>query len=226
MTFHERFIKYINTVKGTCIDWDGVFGVQCCDLVNHYIYNMFGLKTAYPANFNAQQYFTRFSECKMLKDNFVKISNTPTFIPIEGDIAVFKSADNVGHISVCDGIGTTNYFYSYDQNYNGKACTRVKHTYTNFLGVLRHKSLYKICDTTGVKVGTKNEQVYNLKCLLRIAKHLNIQPYKVDNNNIYGKGTEKAVNYLLSAFGYEQNGIAGHKLSSLLVETIIDKMTI
>lgn len=226
MTFHERFTKYIKSVDGKSIDWDGVYGVQCCDLANHYIYNMFGLKTIYPPNFNAQQYFTRFSECKMLKDNFVKISNTPDFVPTEGDIAVFKSPDNIGHIAICDGMGTTWHFYSYDQNYNGKPCKRVTHTYKNFLGVLRHKSLLNISDTTGVKVGDKNEQVYNLKCLLRIAKYLNIQPYKVDNNNIFGKGTEKAVNYLLKAYGYEPNSIAGRKLVSLLTETIIDKMTI
>lgn len=46
-----------------------------------------------------------------------------------------------GHVAVCTGEGTTSYFYSYDQNWNGKndPCTKIKHDYSHVLGVLRPK---------------------------------------------------------------------------------------
>lgn len=70
----------------------------------------FNVFTYYPRNFNAQQYFTRFNEVSALVKNFTKISNTPEFVPMQGDICVFKSVDNIGHISIATGEGNTSYF--------------------------------------------------------------------------------------------------------------------
>ena len=49
-----------------------------------------------------------------------------------------------GHVAICTGDGTTSYFYSYDQNWNGKAMHKVKHGYDNVYGVLRPKDQSKI----------------------------------------------------------------------------------
>ena len=70
MTFKE----YISKNLGKSIDFDGVFGFQCCDLVNDYMQKCFNIFTYYPHNFNAQQYFTRFNEVSALVKNFTKIS--------------------------------------------------------------------------------------------------------------------------------------------------------
>ena len=64
-------------------------------------------------------------------------------------------------------------------------------------------------DTTGFKKGDKNDGVLALKQLLIIAHHQMVISQKVDNNNSFGDGTEKAVNEYLKSIGKNQNGIAG-----------------
>ena len=92
---------------------------------------------------NAEAYWRRYNELAILNKNFDRIANTPTFIPQKGDIVVWdKRHGKYGHIAVADGVGTTSYFYSYDQNWGGKGqgMTRIKHTYKGgFAGVLRPK---------------------------------------------------------------------------------------
>lgn len=219
MTFKE----YISKTLGKKIEFDGVYPYQCCDLVNDYMQKCFNVFTYYPYNFNAQQYFTRFNEVSALVKNFTKISNTPEFVPMQGDICIFKSADNIGHISIATGEGNTSYFYSYDQNYNGhNFVAKERHTYTNFLGVLRYKG--NALDTTGLKRGDNNAGVYAYKMLLKLAKTCKIISTSVDFNSIYGKGTEKATNEILRKLKKKENGIAGVKLINALYEAILDKI--
>lgn len=66
-----------------------------------------------------------------------------------------------------------------------------------------------VLDATGFKKGDKNDGVLALKQLLIIAHNLGIIAQKVDNNNSFGDGTEKAVNEYLKILGKNQNGIAG-----------------
>lgn len=58
-------------------------------------------------------------------------------------------------------------------------------------------------DSSGFKYGNKTLGVLALKQML--IKN----GYRLDNNNSFGNGTEKAVNDLLKEWGYKQNGIAG-----------------
>lgn len=219
MTFKEYFSKNL----GKSIEFDGVYPYQCCDLANDYMQKCFNIFTYYPYNFNAQQYFTRFNEVSALVKNFTKISNTPDFVPAQGDICIFKSADNIGHISVATGEGDTRHFYSYDQNYNGhKFVAKEKHTYTNFLGVLRYKG--NSLDTTGLKRGDNNAGVFAYKMLLKLAKVCKIINTGVDFNGIFGKGTEKATNEILRKLKKKENGIAGTKLITELYRAIYDEI--
>ena len=219
MTFNE----YISKTLGKSIDFDGVYSYQCCDLVNDYMQKCFNIFTYYPYNFNAQQYFTRFNEVKALVKNFTKIPNTPDFVPMKGDICVFKSADNIGHISIATGEGNIGYFYSYDQNYNGHDfVTKERHTYHNFLGVLRYKG--NALDTTGLKRGDNNVGVYAYKMLLKLAKTCKIINTGVDFNGVFGKGTEKATNEILRVLKKKENGIAGKQLINALYDAILDKI--
>lgn len=219
MTFKE----YISKTLGKSIEFDGVYPYQCCDLVNDYMQKCFNIFTYYPYNFNAQQYFTRFNEVSALVKNFTKIVNTPDFVPMQGDICVFKSSDNIGHISIAVGEGNTRYFYSYDQNYNGhKYVAKEKHTYTNFLGVLRYKG--NALDTKGLKCGDNNVGVFAYKMLLKLAKTCKIISAGVDFNGVFGKGTEKATNEILRILKKKENGIAGVKLINELYEAILNNI--
>lgn len=134
------FEKWVSQNLGKSIDYDGVYGVQCVDLVKHYIKNVLGVK---PESIgNAIEYYNKRKTSEYLTKNFKWIDNTAEFIPKKGDLCVFTSRSGNGHISVATGEGTTSYFYSYDQNFpraKHEPMTLVKHSYTSFLGVLRPK---------------------------------------------------------------------------------------
>lgn len=134
------FDKWAKENLGKAIDYDGAYGVQCVDLAKHYIKNVLGIT---PQSIgNAIEYYNKRKTSAYLTVNFKWIDNTPEFVPKKGDLCVFTSKSGNGHISVATGEGTTLYFYSYDQNYpkaKHEPMTKIKHTYTSFLGVLRPK---------------------------------------------------------------------------------------
>jgi hypothetical protein len=67
----------------------------------------------------------------------------------------------------------------------------------------------KVLDKKGYKKGQKTIGVLAFKQLLLIAKARRLITQSVNNDNVFGNGTEKAVNLLLKKWGYKQNGIAG-----------------
>jgi hypothetical protein len=154
MKMNDWVKKYL----GTGIDYDGAYGVQCVDLAKHFIKNVLGVE---PESIgNAIEYYNKRKTSSYLTDNFKWIDNTDTFVPAKGDLCVFTSKSGNGHISVASGEGTTSYFYSYDQNYptgNHEPMTKIKHTYSSFLGVLRPKNQTNIITSSAptVKVGDK-----------------------------------------------------------------------
>lgn len=134
------FNKWVKENLGKAIDYDGTYGVQCVDLAKHYIKNVLGIT---PQSIgNAIEYYNKRKTSEYLTKNFKWIDNTAEFIPKKGDLCVFTSKSGNGHISVATGEGTTSYFYSYDQNFpkaKHEPMTKIKHSYTSFLGVLRPK---------------------------------------------------------------------------------------
>ena len=74
-----NFTEFINTYNGKKIDYDGGCGVQCVDLAKMYMEKVLGIKTT--AIGNAEAYWRRYNEVKFLRDNFIKIPNSPSFIP-------------------------------------------------------------------------------------------------------------------------------------------------
>ncbi|MBR1749891.1 MAG: CHAP domain-containing protein, partial [Ruminococcus sp.] len=198
---------------GKAVDYDGVAGAQCVDLAKCYLKEVFGISPG--AWGDAHCYYDNFGSIPALKENFTRIANTPDFVPKKGDIAVWKSSlssGGWGHIAICTGEGDTMHFYSYDQNWTGKhdPCTKIKHSYTAFAGVLRPKdqsriTVLKTLDSEGFKRGDKSLGVYALKCRL-IALG-----YSMKYDQGFGAGTERAVNALLKSWGYKPNGVAGEK---------------
>ncbi|MDD6728454.1 MAG: CHAP domain-containing protein [Eubacteriales bacterium] len=163
MTFDEFVKKY----NGTKTDYDNVSGVQCVDLAKLYLDKVFGIKAG--AWGNAKDYWTSFEKRDALVKNFTKIKNTPDLIPQKGDIIVWSGdisfSNDYGHIAIATGEGTTSYFYSYDQNWNGKEMKKIKHTYYAVYGVLRPKDKGSIAAAPKVKNGvyslTNVRGVYN-----------------------------------------------------------------
>lgn len=79
-----------------------------------------------------------------------------------------------------------------------------------------------ILDKTGYNKGDATIGMLSLKELMIIAKKLGINKYGMDKNKWYGDGTERAINYLLSQWGYKETGIAGENFIKRL-HTEIDK---
>lgn len=77
--------------------------------------------------------------------------------------------------------------------------------------VLRLPAELTVLDKTGYKKGQKTIGVLALKQLLLRAKDKGLITAKLNNDNVFGNGTQKAVNELLKKWGYKQNGIAGKK---------------
>ena len=96
------------------------------------------------------------------------------------------------------------------------------YAYKDYPAIMKKKclNLYpanaKNLDTTGYKKGDKGNGVLALKYLLMLAKKKSMHNINLDKNDIFGVGTQKAVNNILKNHGYSQNGIAGKKFIDLL----------
>ena len=92
------------------------------------------------------------------------------------------------------------------------------------LGVEDKPKALPVLETSGYKKGDDTIGSLALKELLLLAKKVGINKYNVDENNIIGDGTIKAINYLLGQWGYQQKGIAGAKFIKRLRAEIEKKI--
>jgi GH25 family lysozyme M1 (1,4-beta-N-acetylmuramidase) len=67
----------------------------------------------------------------------------------------------------------------------------------------------KTLDTKGYEKGDNTIGVLSMKQLIILAKNKGLITQSVNNDTIFGDGTEKAVNQLLKKWGYKETGIAG-----------------
>ena len=153
------YAEFIKKYNGKAKDYDGVAGVQCVDLIKYYLKEVFGLNPG--AWGDAHCYYDNYNNLSLLKKNFIRIANTPDFVPQKGDIVVWAPSLNGGwgHIAIATGEGNTTYFYSYDQNWMGNhdACTKIKHNYNHVYGVLRPKDQTKVNGVKKAEPFTKNK---------------------------------------------------------------------
>lgn len=173
------FDSFIKSYLGKSIDYDGVSGVQCVDLIKVYLDKCFGIKAG--AWGNAKDYYENFNNVSALKTNFTKIANTPSFIPQKGDICVWgknvSDSHNYGHIAIATGEGNTSEFYTYDQNWGGKPMKKVKHKYSAFLGVLRPKDQtpFKGTTTTPTKTTLTPTNPYKVGDVITLTTNVNVR---------------------------------------------------
>jgi len=175
MTFDE----FVKTYNGKAIDYDGTASVQCVDLMKLYTDKVLGVKLG--ACGNAHAYWDNFNNLTAVKNTYTRVNNTSSFIPKKGDVAVWSTKQGkYGHIAICDGVGTTSYFYSYDQNWKGKhdAMTRVKHSYKNIAGFLRPNDQTKVLGAiSGKSIGSifiDNTRTTVKVSALRVRKNPNL----------------------------------------------------
>lgn len=158
--------QFINNHNGRGVDYDGAYGVQCVDLIKAYLKEVFNITPG--AWGNAHAYYDNFYSIPGLYKNFTRITNTKSFVPQKGDIGVWHKGNGfaVGHVAICDGVGDTSYFYSYDQNWTGNhdKCTRIKHNYYMFAGVLRPKNQTNVNGAgSGAVVANATSTSYKVK---------------------------------------------------------------
>ena len=166
MNYNEFIKKYL----GKSIDYDGVAGVQCVDLIKMYLDKVFNIKAGSWGN--AKDYYLNFEKLPLSK-YFIRIKNTVSFIPKRGDICVWGSELNIyGHVAIATGEGDTRYFYSYDLNWGSKNVKKVLHSYRGFLGVLRYKgNLEEEEELKTYKNGSTVETVYaDSNCTIKIGE--------------------------------------------------------
>lgn len=183
MTYNQ----FVNAYLGKSTDWDGVSGTQCVDLVKAYLSEVFGIKAGSWGN--AKYYWINFNFRAPLKNNFTKIANTPSFVPKKGDIVVWNGgigSGGYGHIAIATGEGDTSYFYTYDQNWNGKPMKKVKHSYSCVYGVLRPKDQNRINPAlSGFMVGGLYTLTSNVK--IRTGAGTGCRQKKISEINAAGK---------------------------------------
>ncbi len=137
------------TNKG--IDFDGMYGFQCVDLVQQYNKECLGNPTF---SGNAIDIWTTYP-----KGSYDQIVNTPTNAPQKGDIVIWGSLiGQYGHIDVCiSDNNSNNSFTGFDQNWPlGSVCHSQAHTYFAVLGWLRPKTI-PAPTTGGVSTITPDE---------------------------------------------------------------------
>ncbi len=153
-----KFSEWINQYIGKKTDYDGVYGVQCVDLIDCYIDKCLGLKKGFWGN--AKYWWTNRNSSKWLKDNFEFIA--PSYKNGElkaGDIGI-RTSGTYGHIFIVKESTANGKLKYYDQNYNGTGTgmtlREVPYTSAYINGILRPKDRSNIDterNTTMTKYG-------------------------------------------------------------------------
>lgn len=131
------FTDFITKWTGRGIDLDDAYGDQCMDLMHQYCAEVLGITDgSVLAALAAKDVYFNFDYVKG-NELFAKVDNTPTGVPVSGDIMFWGTRIGpYGHVAIfIDGNATK--FNSFDQNWNGhQYCEVVSHTYTAVLGWL------------------------------------------------------------------------------------------
>ena len=219
MTYDEFEKKYL----GRAVDFDGVAGVQCVDLVDQYLKDCFGI-TGVWCN-GAKDLYNNFADYPALTAAFKRVPNTPELVVRKGDIVVWGGG-SWGHTGIGTGEGNVDWFVSLEENTLGQhePTQKVRHSFANdisnpCLGVLRPKTAAepKALDTDiWYKRGDKDKSgEHGIYCIKQRLKAIG---YKVDDSGGFGDGTEHAVRDLQRIWGYKQTGEIGAGFVRILMK--------
>lgn len=195
----KDFFTQFNNKK---IDFDGYYGAQCMDLYRQYCKNVLDIPQSPSVNGAAEVWNSYLSKY------FVKITNTITGVPKEGDIIVWnKQLNGYGHIAICQSANVWN-FTSFDQNFPiGSKCHFQKHNYKNVLGWLRLKrgkfKLVFINPPSNIKEFISRVNGYTKGNLELITSSM-FWPIEVESGTLT---TEKATNIIKAIPSLVANGV-------------------
>lgn len=120
--------------RGRGVDVDGYYGMQCWDLPNYILKRYWGFTTWGNANAMAIKSNYRGYDFKIYR-------NTPSFVPLPGDWAVWAGS-NPGHVAIVVGPSSTSKFVSIDQNWytanwTGSIAQKITHNYNGVTHFVR-----------------------------------------------------------------------------------------
>lgn len=153
MTYAEFEKKYL----GRPVDYDGVAGVQCVDLIDAYLDEVFGIRGVWVNG--ARDFYNKFNSYPALVQAFVRVPNTRDLVVQQGDIVVWDGG-TWGHVAIGTGEGNIDWFESIEENTLGKhePTQKIQHIFNRsygvdachpVLGVLRPKSMPELtCKVT------------------------------------------------------------------------------
>lgn len=130
--------KYLGSSKG--YPDDNHYKGQCLSIVKLYIKEVLGLANPPPSGTNsAYGYWSNFPD--PLGTISEKVDNTPSLIPEEGWIVVWKpwSGNQYGHIAIVGEGCTTKVLNNYAQNWTSKVFQKESQNYNNVVGFLKPK---------------------------------------------------------------------------------------
>lgn len=221
MTYDEFEKKYL----GKAVDFDGVAGVQCVDLVDQYLKDCFGI-TGVWCN-GAKDLYNNFGDYPALVSAFDRVPNTPDLVIRKGDIIIWGGG-SWGHTGIGTGEGNVDWFVSLEENTLGRhePTQKVRHTFVNdisnpCLGVLRPKN------TPGGSVEPLDTEIWYRKGdkdksgehgIFCVKQRLKAIGYKVDDSGGFGGGTEAAVMDVQRKMGYKPTGEIGQNFVKRLME--------
>ena len=221
MNYDEFEKKYL----GRAVDFDGVAGVQCVDLVDQYLLDCFGITGVWCSG--AKELYNNFSSYPALVQSFDRVPNTDDLIVRKGDIVVWGGG-SWGHVGIGNGEGDKSYFVSLEENTLGRhePTQLVKHRFDSdisnpCLGVLRPKKAAEPKPTKELdtfiwyKRGDKDKAGEH--SIFAIKQRMKALGYKLDDTGGFGEGTENAVKDLQRKMGYKQTGEVGENFVRLVM---------
>ena len=147
-TSYISYDEFEKKYKGKAVDYDGVAGVQCVDIVDQYLKECYGITGVWVNG--AKDFYNKFSSFPALVSAFTKVANTRDLVVQKGDIVVWGGG-SWGHVGIGNGEGNEDWFVTLEENTLGRhePTQLVKHVFANsagndccspVLGVLRPKN--------------------------------------------------------------------------------------
>lgn len=221
MTYKEFEKKYL----GKAVDFDGVAGVQCVDLVDQYLKDCFGIEGVWCNG--AKDLYNHFGTYPALVAAFDRVPNTDDLVIRKGDIIIWGGG-SWGHTGIGTGEGNVDWFMSLEENTLGQhePTQLVKHWFRNdicnpCLGVLRPKAA-KTDPTAPLdseiwyRKGDKDKDGEH--AIFAIKQRLKALGYNVDDTGGFGGGTENAVKDIQQKNGYEPTGEIGPEFIKIVMK--------
>lgn len=134
--------EFVNKYNGVKVDFDGVYGAQCVDLVRQYWKEKEGIKEhtgPCATSGGAKDLFLDYDKMPVEKKYFTRIK---TKSPKASDVVIWDSTDKneYGHVAICLGLLGKDSVIVFEQDGFRKDGAKVNiRSKKNMLGVLRKK---------------------------------------------------------------------------------------